>query len=133
MDVRTKDIMQACSQGSDAGRLTFPEVGRQLAAGGIERYHADLLRGEKIYYLPSGESHLVRNEPVDAIPPETFDPAGVSGAIRAIQATAIDYRTFCARIAAAGCVGYLVSLPGRRAVYYGRSGDFLVEPFPAAR
>ena len=27
---------------------------------GVERYHADLLRAEKIYYLPSGESHRYR-------------------------------------------------------------------------
>jgi uncharacterized protein YbcV (DUF1398 family) len=50
-----------------------------------------------------------------------------------IQAQKIKYREFCVRIADAGCVGYLVSLVGRRAVYYGRSGESYVEPFPTAK
>lgn len=33
---------------------------------------------------------------------------------------------------AAGCAGYLVSLPGRRVVYYGRTGETHVELIPAA-
>lgn len=32
-----------------------------------------------------------------------------------------------------GCVGYHVSLAGRRAVYYGRSGETHVEQFPPAK
>jgi hypothetical protein len=32
----------------------------KLMQVGVERYHADLLRAEKIYYLPSGESHRYR-------------------------------------------------------------------------
>jgi uncharacterized protein YbcV (DUF1398 family) len=44
----------------------------------------------------------------------------------------IDYHAFCERIAAGGCVGYFVSLAGRRALYYGRTGDTYIEPFPAA-
>ena len=52
--------------------------------------------------------------------------------MQAIQKQQINYREFCERIAQAGCVGYMVSLTGRRAVYYGRSGDSYVELFPAA-
>jgi uncharacterized protein YbcV (DUF1398 family) len=33
----------------------------------------------------------------------------------------------------AGCVSYFVSLAGRRAVYYGRTGDEHVEWFPGAK
>lgn len=33
--------------------------------------------------------------------------------------------------AAAGFEGYLVSLPGRRAVYFGRTAETHVEHFPA--
>jgi hypothetical protein len=32
----------------------------------------------------------------------------------------------------AGCVAYMVSLPGRRVVYYGRTGASHVEHFPPA-
>jgi len=103
----------------------------KLAGAGVERYHADLLRAEKIYYLPSGESQRVQAAPIAAVPPAAFTADGVAAAVRAIQRQQIKYREFCERIAEAGCVGYFVSLAGRRAVYYGRTGDSYVEPFPS--
>jgi uncharacterized protein YbcV (DUF1398 family) len=133
MDERIKSTMQDCTEGSDAGRLTFPQVVMKLMAAGVERYHADLRRAEKTYYMPNGDSHVVPCEAVSAVPAEAFAADEVTRAIRAIQQGAIDYGTFCNRIVDAGCVGYLVSIAGRRAVYYGRTGDMLVEPFPAAR
>jgi uncharacterized protein YbcV (DUF1398 family) len=51
---------------------------------------------------------------------------------RLIEAGRTKYLTFCRQIMEAGCVGYLVSMQGRRAVYYGRSGETYVEPFPSA-
>ena len=65
-------------------------------------------------------------------PPPAFTADGVAAAVRAIQQQKIQYREFCERIAQAGCVGYIVSMAGRRAVYYGRTGDSYVEPFPVA-
>jgi uncharacterized protein YbcV (DUF1398 family) len=124
-------VVQECTDGSDQERVTFPEVVANLAGAGVERYHADLLRAEKIYYLPSGESQRVQAAPIAAVPPAAFTADGVAAAVRAIQQQQIKYREFCERIAEAGCVGYLVSLAGRRAVYYGRTGDSYVEPFPS--
>lgn len=124
--------MQECTSASDQERIGFPEVVMKLMQAGVERYHADLLRAEKIYYLPSGESHRVEAAPVAAVPPPAFTAEGVAAAVRAIQRQQIKYREFCERIAQAGCVGYMVSIAGRRAVYYGRTGDAYVEPFPAA-
>ncbi|MGE0737073.1 MAG: DUF1398 domain-containing protein [Alphaproteobacteria bacterium] len=132
MDSTIKQIAAECSMGSDEGRLAFPEVVAKLMRAGVERYHADLLRAEKTYYLPSGESHVVANAPLAARPAKDFVAAGIDAAVRAIQAQQIDYAEFCARIAAAGCVGYFVSLAGRRAVYYGRTAEQHVELFPAA-
>jgi uncharacterized protein YbcV (DUF1398 family) len=126
------EVIQDCTDGSDQERLSFPEVVKKLMLAGVERYHADLLRAEKVYYLPSGESHRVVAAQVGATPPAAFAADGVAAAIRAIQQKKIAYREFCERIAQAGCVGYMVSLAGRRAVYYGRTGDSYVEPFPAA-
>ncbi len=125
-------VVEECTHGSDQERLSFPEVVMKLTQTGVERYHADLLRAEKIYYLPSGESHRVAAAEVNTTPPPVFTADGVAAAIRAIQQKRIAYREFCERIAQAGCVGYMVSLAGRRAVYYGRTGDNYVEPFPAA-
>jgi uncharacterized protein YbcV (DUF1398 family) len=124
-------VVQECTDGSDRERVTFPEVVAKLAGVGVERYHADLLRAEKIYYLPSGESQRVQAAPIAAVPPAAFTADGVAAAVRAIQRQQIKYREFCERIAEAGCVGYFVSLAGRRAVYYGRTGDSYVEPFPS--
>lgn len=133
MDAGTEAVLRDCTEGSDAERLTFPEVVEKLVTAGVERYDADLQRGEKTYYLPDGESLILASDAYDGRPARDFSAAGVEAAVRAIQAQRIKYREFCARIADAGCVGYLVSLAGRRAVYYGRTGEAYVEPFPTAR
>ena len=82
--------------------------------------------------MPSGESHRTPAAPVDATPAAAFSADGVAAAVKAIQQQQIQYREFCRRIAQAGCVAYIVSLAGRRAVYYGRTGDSYVELFPKA-
>jgi uncharacterized protein YbcV (DUF1398 family) len=131
MQANVISTMQECTDASDQDRTSFPEVVMKLMQAGVERYHADLLRAEKIYYLPSGESHRVPAAHVEATPAAAFAADGVAAAVRAIQQNKIQYREFCERIAQAGCVGYMVSLAGRCAVYYGRTGDSYVEPFPA--
>jgi uncharacterized protein YbcV (DUF1398 family) len=133
MDKTVKAVLEACTTESDAERVTFGEVVMKLMGAGVERYHADLLRAEKIYYMPDGESALTPCHALDAAPAEEFAPRGVDAAVRAIQHGEIKYREFCARIAQAGCVGYLVSLAGHRAVYYGRTGETHVEMFPGAK
>ena len=80
----------------------------------------------------TASSHVVASRQHHRLPAEAFSPAAIDAAIRAIQGRKIDYMTFCEQIAAAGCVSYLVSLAGRRAVYSGRTGETFVEPFPAA-
>jgi uncharacterized protein YbcV (DUF1398 family) len=113
--------------------VSFREVVMKLMQAGVERYHTDLLRGEKTYYLPNGESEVVQGQRIGSVPADQFSAAGVEAALRDIQAGKIQYRTFCARIAESGCVGYHVSLAGQRALYYGRTGDFHVEWFPGAK
>jgi uncharacterized protein YbcV (DUF1398 family) len=134
MDQSVTNVMLECSRASEEGRITFPQVVGALMAAGVERYHADLAQGETVYYMPSGESFRAANGALaDTVPGEDFSGAGIEAALRAVQSGSIKYRDFCARIAAAGCVGYMVSLKGRRAVYYGRTGESFVEPFPQAR
>jgi uncharacterized protein YbcV (DUF1398 family) len=125
-------VAEQCTHGSDNGELTFPQVVGKLAQAGIERYHVDLQRGEKTYYLPTGESHIVMSAPIAGDPQESFTAARVEVAVRKIQAGTISYKDFCAQIMAAGCVGYFVSLAGKRAVYYGRTNEDYIEPFPKA-
>jgi uncharacterized protein YbcV (DUF1398 family) len=133
MDAHVKEVVRACTKASDAGSVTFGEVVARLIEAGVERYHADLVRSEKTYYLAGGASETVPNSPIDAMPAQAFSAEGVEATVRSIQAGLINYKTFCERVMTAGCVGYLVSMVGRRVVYYGRSGDSHVEHFPRAR
>jgi uncharacterized protein YbcV (DUF1398 family) len=132
MDAHVKDIVREMSKASDHERITFPAVVKALMEVGIERYHADLVVGRKTYYLPDGDFEDVEVHKVEAAAGE-FSAEGVEKAVRAIQRQESGYRKFCRMIANAGCVGYFVSLTGRRAVYYGRTGDEHVEWFPGAK
>lgn len=124
-------VIQECTRGSFAGTVTFPEVVQRLGAIGVERYDADLVRLAKTYYAASGETRE------DALPleeapriAEELAEAGVREALAAVQRREIDYPEFLRRIMAAGTVAYSVFLAGRRAIYFGRKGDFWVERFP---
>lgn len=130
MDEHVKAVVRACTIGSDTEQLTFGEVVIKLMEAGVERYHADLTRAEKTYYMPDGSSLVVPSKSVQGIVAESFSADGVDAAVRAIQGGQIQYTEFCERIAAAGCVDYTVSLTGRRAVYCGRTADSHVERFP---
>jgi uncharacterized protein YbcV (DUF1398 family) len=132
MDAHVKDVVREMSKASDQERITFPDVVNALSEVGIERYHADLVAGRKTYYLPGGDFVDVEVHNVGGAARE-FSAEGVEKAVRAIQRQEIAYREFCRQIAGAGCVGYFVSLAGRRAVYYGRTGDEHVEWFPGAK
>jgi len=99
----------------------------KLMAAGFERYHTDLVRAEKTYFLPNGDSVVTPIKPVSVSAAMEFDAAGVEAAVRAIQQGQISYADFCTRIMKAGCTDYLVSLAGKRAVYRGRTGDSHVE------
>jgi len=132
MDARAKEAVRWATAESDAERVTFPEVVKKLIDAGVERYHTDLVCSTKTYYMPDGAFETLPCHVVKAAASE-FDAKGVEAAIRAIQAQTIKYREFCDRIAASGCVGYFVSFAGRRAAYYGRTGDTYVEWFPGAK
>jgi uncharacterized protein YbcV (DUF1398 family) len=130
MNAQTLTIIEECTRASDEERLSFPEIIGMLMSVDVERYRTDLCRSEKTYYLPDGASHVTASDPLNNTVSMTFSAQGVESAVRASQAGQIKYREFCKRIAAAGCVDYVVSLAGRRAIYYGRNGDAHVEMFP---
>lgn len=132
MKPEISEIVKACSRASDEGRESFGAIVMRLMDAGVERYHADLVRAEKTYYLPSGESETVANDAVDVMPAAAFSAPAMQAAVKAAQAGEIAYKTFCARALGAGCAGYIVSMAGRRVVYYGRTGDMHVEHFPGA-
>lgn len=132
MNPKIKEVLIECTRASDEERMSFGQVVTKLIGAGVERYHADLVRSERTYHLPNGESEVVPNAIIETTPAPEFSAAGVEAAVKAIQAGAIQYKAFCERVMAAGCVGYLVSMAGHRVVYYGRTGDNHVEWFPRA-
>lgn len=132
VDNQAKAAARWATEESDAERVGFPDVLKRMMEAGIERYHADLVGAVKTYYTPDGAFETVPCHEVGPFSVE-FDAAGVEAAVRSIQRQAIKYREFCKQIAAAGCVGYFVSMVGKRAIYYGRTGDLHTEWFPGAK
>ena len=135
MDAKAQAAVIECSRASEEGRMSFPQVVATLAAAGVESYVADFRRSTKTYYLPDGESLEVAAEKVAAQPARAFDIPTIQAAIREAQANGPDYtyRSFCEKVVRAGCAGYIVSILGRRAVYFGRTAETHVEMFPSTR
>lgn len=111
----------------------FPVVMQKLAGAGVVSYSADLITLRKTYYDAGSES-------IDEALPLTdsptiaaqFDRDTVQGAVKAIQRKEIGYAEFLRRIMNAGCSGYQVFFNGRKAMYFGRDGEFHTEAFPPA-
>ena len=55
----------------------------------------------------------------------------MTATVKAIQREEIGYAEFLRRIMAAGCSHYEVFISGRKAMYFGRDGEFYTEDFPA--
>jgi uncharacterized protein YbcV (DUF1398 family) len=130
MDTNWQDVARAIHKGA----MSFPESCRILAEAGFDGYAVDFRRSTRAYYMADGgalELETERTEPVA----ERFDAAAIKEAIREAQAQVpgYTYEGFCARAAKAGCAGYLVSLLGRRVLYYGRTGETHTEDFPGAQ
>ncbi len=124
------EAMHKALAGSQAGKLTFPEVVGMLVAAGVESYFADLVRGEETFYTTDGET---RREQMTLPPTKIagdFSQAEVVAAIRAAQADQIRYPEFVKQAAAAGTIGYWAFLTGKKVIYFGRKGEFHVEEFP---
>ena len=132
MDSTTKNTVIEMTHASDEDRTTFPQVVASLVAAGVERYHADFVCSERVFYMPDGTFERV---PAHKVPQaaQVFSARDVEAAVRAIQRNEIHYREFCGLVTQAGCVGYHVFIAGRRVVYYGRDGEQHIEYFPGAR
>lgn len=127
MDDHVKNAVREVTLALDGQRIGFHDVLQTLTRCGVERYHADLLAGTKTYYMPDGSFEITHGHAVGAA--NDFKGELVQQAVHANQQDEIGYCVFRERIAAAGCVGYFVSLAGRRSVYYGRTLAAHVEWF----
>ncbi len=133
MDARLTETAQTCLNGAENNSMTFPQIVGMLMQAGIESYAIDFRRATATYYLPNGDSVVLPTHR-DIVPiAETLNSVAVQAAIREAQqlVPGYTYAGFCAKVMAAGCVGYVVSFTGRRAVYFGRTAETHVEHFPS--
>ena len=130
-----KDIARNSLEGAESGSMTFPQIVGMLMNADFDGYSVDLRSATATYYQKSGEALTL-----DAVKPSTpvaerFDAEAVRAAIREAQGLVpgYTYKGFCAKVAGAGCAGYLVSFPGKRVLYYGRTGETHTEYFPNSK
>lgn len=127
-------ILNECETLAFQNKLSFPEAVKRLAAAGVERYCADLVRLEKFYYSADGATDTVTMPLKDA--PEIGGPfltAEVREVVQTVQQGKIGYSEFLRRIMKAGVVFYDVFINGQKTIYTGRNGDFHVENFPIGK
>ncbi len=132
MDETRIALARACLAASHDGSVAFPEIVGRLIAGGFEGYTVDYRRETQTFYLPDGDSVVLDMPQVPGPVAATFDAAGVEAAVRWAQSGDPNYRfdAFSTRVKAAGCAGYIVSFPGRRVLYFGRTAETHLELFP---
>jgi len=123
---------QKCLEAAYAGTMDFPSIVRVLSDAGFEGYEVDYRRGTSTYYLPTGESAQLSLPTSEAKVAPEFCAHDVERAVREAQnnAPGYTYAGFSAKVKAAGCAGYIVSFPGKRVVYFGRTAETHVEHFP---
>lgn len=132
MDARLTKIAETCLAGAESNAMTFPQILGTLGSEGFEGYNVDFRRGTATYYRGDGDSvDLPLNRPATPVA-AAFDAGAVQAAIREAQrlVSGYTYAGFCDKVTAAGCAGYIVSMLGRRVLYFGRTAETHVERFP---
>jgi uncharacterized protein YbcV (DUF1398 family) len=133
MKALLKAVAQDCLDGACQNRMSFPESLRVLTQAGFEGYGVDYRLNTRTYYLPDGETLVLKN-PHDYGPvAAAFNESEIVAAIQWAQLNPRDYSyvEFNRRVIANGCAGYIVSILGRRVLYFGRTAETHVEHFPA--
>ncbi len=132
MDAHRKSLARTCLDGAESDRMTFPQIVGTLMEEDFEGYAIDFRRATATYYLRDGDSVELPTHKIDVSIAATFDAAAIQVAVREAQqlVPGYTYRGFCTKVASAGCAAYIVSFPGRRVLYVGRTAETHVEHFP---
>jgi uncharacterized protein YbcV (DUF1398 family) len=126
-----REIAHGCFEGSEANTLTFPEGVRTIASAGFNGYLVDYRSGTRTYHHSNGETFAFQGpaySPVDA-----FDAGVVQAAIKEAQqmVPGYTYQGFSRKVTGrGGAAGYLVSIVGKRVLYFGANGETHTEHFP---
>ena len=132
MTTQNQNVAQQCLTGAEHGTLTFPQIVARLTEAGFDGYLVDFRTAKATYYPSESEAVALTTHRSDVPVAASFDSAAVESAIREAQALVpgYTYQGFCDKVKRAGCAGYLVSILGRRVLYFGRSAETHVEHFP---
>lgn len=132
MDAERISVAETCLKAAHSGSLSFPEIVGKLIAAGFEGYMVDYRRNSQTFYLPDGDSAVLEMHLSAGKIGSAFYPEEVGRLVSWAQANPAGYSyvAFCEKAKAAGCAGYLVSFPGRRVVYFGRTAETHIEHFP---
>lgn len=132
MDAERMHLAQTCLMAAQDDSLSFPRIVTRLIEAGFEGYAVDYRQNLQSFHLPSGEVlTLPMPDHGGAVAPD-FDGPALRAKIAWAQSGAPDYTyaAFSRGAKAAGCAGYIVSFPGRRVLYFGRTAETHVEHFP---
>jgi uncharacterized protein YbcV (DUF1398 family) len=132
MDAQRTTIAERCLNAAYDKTMTFPDIVGALIKAGFEGYVVDYRRNTTTYFLADGDNLVLENRPSGNKVAAQFDQPGVAAQIKWAQANPPDYSyaAFCKNVKALGCAGYVVSFPGRRVLYFGRTAETHVEHFP---
>jgi uncharacterized protein YbcV (DUF1398 family) len=132
MNDHKESVAKTCLEGAEGNTMTFPEIVGTLMQEGFESYAIDFRRAVATYYLPDGDSIELATNKTDVPVAPSFDAGSIQIAIKEAQKLipGYTYKGFCRKVVSAGCAGYIVSFPGRRALYLGRTAETHVEHFP---
>lgn len=132
MDAQLTAIAEDCLNAAYDKTIAFPEIVGMLIKAGFEGYVVDYRRNTTTYFLPDGDSVVLENPRSEGSVAAEFDQPGVAAQIKWAQANPPDYSyaAFCKHVKGLGCAGYIVSFPGRRVLYFGRTAEIHVEHFP---
>lgn len=132
MNDQQKAVAERCLAGAYDNTVSFPEGVRALLDAGFDGYLVDYRLNTRTYYLPDGETLVMPDpEPRRAVE-DRFDGIEVAAAIKWAQQNppGYSYAAFNEKVTASGCAGYLVSFPGKRVLYFGRTAETYTEHFP---
>ena len=132
MTVTLESLAQRCLEAAYTSSMSFPEIVGILIENGFESYRVDFLRHTATYYHTDDTSVDLPTPKHQGKVAQALDTQRVQAAIKEAQqqVAGYTYAGFCEKVMAAGCAGYIVSFPGRHAVYFGRTAEVHTEYFP---
>ncbi|MBY8823277.1 hypothetical protein [Sphingomonas colocasiae] len=132
MDAQLVAVALRCLEAAHDGSMDFPAIIDTLMRAGFEGYEVNYRTGRQTVYLPDGDSAVLAIHPYAGPVQPDLRVGKLAELVRWAQSgdPSYSYAAFSEAAKQAGCAGYMVSFPGRRVLYYGRTGEVHTEFFP---